>query len=137
MDEFQGMEFDVIFLSVVRSGANFEDSDLEKLQTAHNELCNILDKIQKDYHATNVPDELQKEKLAKERVIKAITSKYYGFLNDNRLCVALSRQKKLLIVVGDAAMFSGRAATPFAKRCVLAMHKLYALCEGEGSVVDG
>jgi len=66
-----------------------------------------------------------------------LTRKYYGFLNDNRLCVALSRQKKLLIVVGDGAMFSGRVATPFAKRLVPAMYNLYALCEGEGSIVDG
>lgn len=110
VDEFQGMEFDVIFLSVVRSGANFNSEDLEKLKNDCTE---------------------------QENNIKVITSKYYGFLNDNRLCVALSRQKKLLVVVGDGAMFSGRAATPFAKRCVPAMYNLYALCEEEGSVVDG
>lgn len=110
VDEFQGMEFDVIFLSVVRSGGNFNADDLEKLKSPSAEQDGIL---------------------------REMTSRYYGFLNDNRLCVALSRQKKLLIVVGDGAMFSGRTATPFAKRCVPAMYNLYALCEGEGSVVDG
>ena len=110
VDEFQGMEFDVIFLSVVRSGSYFKDVDLEKLESPSAEQDGIL---------------------------REMTSKYYGFLNDNRLCVALSRQKKLLIVVGDGAMFSGRNATPFAKRCVPAMYNLYVLCEGEGSVVDG
>lgn len=110
VDEFQGMEFDVIFLSVVRSGGNFNADDLEQLRT---------------------------ENAAQDGTLETITKKYYGFLNDNRLCVALSRQKKLLIVVGDGAMFSGRAATPFAKRCVPAMYNLYALCEEEGSIVDG
>ena len=110
VDEFQGMEFDIIFLSVVRSGGSFNAEDLEKLRSAD---------------------------AGQEKIQKEMTKKYYGFLNDNRLCVALSRQKKLLIVVGDGAMFSGRVATPFAKRLVPAMYNLYALCEGEGSIVDG
>ena len=110
VDEFQGMEFDVIFLSVVRSGGNFDDADLDRLRGTDSR---------------------------QGKIIEELTRKYYGFLNDNRLCVALSRQKKLLIVVGDGAMFSGRVATPFAKRLVPAMYNLYALCEGEGSIVDG
>jgi len=110
VDEFQGMEFDVIFLSVVRSGGKFDSDDLDKLK---------------------------EETAEHDKITKAITAKYYGFLNDNRLCVALSRQKKLLIVVGDCSMFSGRVATPFAKRCVPAMYNLYALCEEEGSIIDG
>ena len=113
VDAFQGMEFDIIFLSTVRSqrDENFIKEDLEKIINASDEC--------------------------REQVIKQISTKYYGFLNDNRLCVALSRQKKLLIVVGDDGMFSGRIAAPFAKRCVKSMYNLYTLCESEGSVVDG
>lgn len=113
VDEFQGMEFDVIFLSVVRSVRSFAKEDLEKLLSSE-----------------GAADEYKKEK-------EQLTIKYYGFLNDNRLCVALSRQKRLLIVVGNGDMFSGRSGAPLAKRCVTAMYNLYARCESEGGVIDG
>ena len=59
LDAFQGMEFDVVYLSMVR--------------------CNQENK--------------------------------FGFLTvENRLCVAMSRQKKLLIAVGDSGMFTNVAA---------------------------
>ena len=51
----------------------------------------------------------------------------YGFLLlENRLCVAMSRQQRLLVVVGDAAMATGadaRAAVP-------ALTAFLELCEG-------
>jgi hypothetical protein len=63
VDSFQGMEFDVVFLSLVRSN---------RVQAGAG-----------TWH------------------------KKYGFLLlDNRLCVAMSRQQRLLIVVGDCGMFS-------------------------------
>lgn len=111
VDEFQGMEFDVIFLSVVRSIANFKQEDLDKL--------------------------LQATDKEKPEIIDELRMKYYGFLNDHRLCVALSRQKKLLIIVGDSAMFAGLKAKSFASQCVGAMLNLYELCKKEGSVVHG
>ena len=59
VDAFQGREFDVVFLSTVRSNDRAR----------------------------------------------------FGFLSlPNRLCVALSRQKRLLIAVGDGAMFDGAAS---------------------------
>ncbi len=64
VDSFQGMEFDVVFLSLVRSN---------KLQV------------------TNDRNPYQK----------------FGFLLlENRVCVAMSRQERLLFVVGDSAMFT-------------------------------
>lgn len=64
VDAFQGKEFDVVFLSVVRCN-NFEAS--------------------------------RDDEIAQRRK--------YGFLTlENRLCVAMSRQKKLLIAVGDSEM---------------------------------
>lgn len=118
VDEFQGMEFDVIFLSVVRSGKNFSNVDFD--------------------FPENPPlaaDEEAFDEYKKRR--DEIGGRIYGFLNvENRLCVALSRQKRLLIVVGDADMFRATAAARIAKICVPAMFNLYKLCESEGSVVN-
>jgi len=65
VDAFQGMEFDIVFLSLVRSN-NFRINDDRDLL------------------------------------------KKFGFLLlENRVCVAMSRQERLLIVVGDSNMFNG------------------------------
>lgn len=72
VDAFQGMEFDVVFLSMVR--------------------CNRL------------PDDTEKSR----------RSKYGHLMMPNRTCVAMSRQKRLLIAVGDDAMLT----TPNAKKAV-------------------
>ncbi len=118
VDEFQGMEFDVIFLSVVRSGKNFSDVDFDFLE--------------------NPPPVADEESFAKYKKRRdEIGRNIYGFLNvENRLCVALSRQKRLLIVVGDADMFRANDAARTAKICVPAMFNLYKLCESEGSVIN-
>lgn len=117
VDEFQGMEFDVIFLSVVRSGKNFSNIDFDFLE-------NPPPVDSEDFH------EYKKQ-------CDEIGRRIYGFLNvENRLCVALSRQKRLLIVVGDADMFRMDDAARTAKICVPAMFNLYKLCESEGSVVN-
>ncbi len=65
VDAFQGMEFDVVFLSITRSN--------------------------------NIP-------LAED---KSSWARKYGFITiQSRLCVACSRAKKLLIIVGDKKMFT-------------------------------
>jgi len=72
VDSFQGMEFDVVFLSMVR--------------------CN------------RIPDDTEKSRRIK-----------FGHLMlPNRTCVAMSRQKRLLISVGDDAML----ATTYAKKAI-------------------
>ena len=69
VDSFQGMEFDVIFLSVVRTGAAFSKINLQQLERDSNYKADV-------------------------------GLRTYGFLtSENRLCVALSRQKKLLIII--------------------------------------
>jgi hypothetical protein len=68
VDAFQGMEFDVVFLSMVRSNA--------------------------------LPDG---DERARRR-------KYGHLMSSNRMCVAMSRQKKLLIVAGDDEMLVGDGA---------------------------
>ena len=62
VDAFQGMEFDVVFLSTVRSNALADQTEHERRR------------------------------------------KYGHLMLPNRLCVAMSRQKRLLVVVGDPAM---------------------------------
>ena len=64
VDAFQGMEFDVVFLSMVRSN--------------------------------DFPDKNEKDS----------RRKYGHLMSPNRLCVAMSRQKRLLIVAGDEDMLS-------------------------------
>ncbi len=79
VDAFQGMEFDIVFLSIVRTKS---ESDLAKIDVSDTKEVN----------------------------------KTFGFLvSKNRLCVAFTRQKKALIVVGNAQMVQseiGRQAIP-------------------------
>lgn len=78
VDAFQGMEFDAVFLSVVRT----------------NKKAN------------------------------------YGFLTSfNRMCVSMSRQKKALIVVGDAEFATTEEARK--KDAIPALAEFYDLCAGE------
>ena len=80
VDAFQGMEFDVVFLSVVRT-----------------------------------------------------RTKDFGFLKlYNRLNVSMSRQKRLLVVVGDADFYS----TPEAKENVPGLANFLTLCRNKGVVED-
>lgn len=78
VDAFQGKEFDVVLLSIVRSN---------------------------------------QEKEPRRRV---------GFLdNDNRLCVAFSRAKRLLVAVGDAKTVAFDGETEYVK----ALHEMYKKCQ--------
>lgn len=85
VDSFQGMEFDVVYLSVVRSNT-----------------LPALSKRQKD-------------------------KKYGHLMVENRLCVSMSRQKKLLIVFGDSSMLQG----PDAEKAIPALVNYYSLCQGD------
>ena len=64
---------------------------------------------------------------------------YYGFLTfENRLCVALSRQKRLLVVVGNSDIFVSPRFEKLAEEKIPAMKNLYNLCKaGEGIIIDG
>jgi len=90
VDAFQGMEFDVVLLSLTRSNRVTGSSE-------------------------------------------AARRRRYGFLLlENRLCVAMSRQQRLLVVVGDPAMAEG----PAAWEAVPALAAFKQLCEGpHGTIV--
>ena len=78
VDAFQGKEFDVVFLSVVRSN---------------------------------------REEEMRRRV---------GFLdNENRLCVAFSRAKRLLVAVGDASTVAYDGEREYVKP----LNEMYKMCQ--------
>lgn len=96
VDSFQGMEFDVVFLSMVRTMPK-----------------NIAKAITAD----------DKEKVAR---------RLFGHLClYNRLNVSMSRQKKLLVVVGDHELLCNDIAAEFIPSLV----DFYELCKKEGVVL--
>jgi superfamily I DNA and/or RNA helicase len=97
VDSFQGMEFDVVFLSIVRS---------QNEQIINNRL----------------------EKSEDERW--AAMGLFGHLISENRLCVSMSRQKKVLVAVGDANMFQ----MEIAEQNVPALYNYYILSKDEGVV---
>ena len=89
VDAFQGMEFDVVFLSVVR--------------------CNTF----------------------QARDEKGRRAKFGHLLLPNRLCVAMSRQKRLLVGVGDRAMFNDEVAAEH----VPGLSRFLDFCGGDDGLV--
>ena len=93
VDAFQGKEFDVVFVSLVRT----------------------------------LPESFQLDGLDDLKLDEKFTQ-VYGFLRvDNRLNVALSRQRSLLIVVGDSSLVRHHATL----EAVPALPAFFALCGGE------
>ena len=105
VDAFQGKEFDVVFLSCVRTwhAPRVNKVDQKKQPTEDNT----------DSHETRL-------------------NELFGFLRlPNRMNVAMSRQRQMLICVGDAQL----ATNEFAKEGIPALNALYQLCGGEhGSI---
>ena len=136
VDAFQGMEFDVIFLSVVRSNDKRPkvriDRELkpEEINFDYLEKFNGIEKTRIDKQSVEYKEwELYRDKVGMQN---------YGFLiSENRLCVSLSRQKKMLIVVGNSEMFFKDEWGRLAAVCVPGMKKLYELCKEEDVVYDG
>lgn len=136
VDAFQGMEFDVIFLSVVRSNDKKpmvrvdKNSKPEPINYDYLEKYKGIDKKQ----IVKESEEYKEWELYRDKV----GMQNYGFLiSENRLCVSLSRQKKLLIVVGNTEMFCNGEWGRIAEICVPGMKKLYELCKGEDVIYDG
>lgn len=98
VDAFQGMEFDIVFLSMVRS------QDMNALPP----------------HIRNEEDYKKKQQ------------KLFGHLmSENRLCVSMSRQKRVLAIVGDGVL----ANTQIAVDAVPALKNFYDLCHEKGVIL--
>ena len=98
VDAFQGMEFDVVVLSIVRS-----------------------------QNPEQLPPYIQKELDS----IKKQQKLFGHLMSDNRLCVSLTRQKKVLVVVGNA-LFAQYQLTAAA---VPALYNFYHLCRAKGIIL--
>ena len=93
VDSFQGMEFDVVFLSAVRCRGKL-------------------------FHRY----------AGRENAGEAEAARLFGHLmSANRLCVSMSRQKRCLVLVGDAGMFE----TPLAREHVGALARYLSICRRE------
>ncbi|HCJ6872060.1 TPA: AAA family ATPase [Vibrio cholerae] len=98
VDAFQGMEFDIVFLSMVRS------QDMNALPP-------------------NIRNELDYKKKQQ---------KLFGHLmSENRLCVSMSRQKRVLAIVGDGVLTN----TQIAVDAVPALKNFYDLCLEKGVIL--
>ena len=98
VDAFQGMEFDIVFLSMVRS------QDMNALPP----------------HIRNEEDYKKKQQ------------KLFGHLmSENRLCVSMSRQKKVLAIVGDGVLANSQIAVD----AVPALKNFYDLCHEKGGIL--
>lgn len=136
VDAFQGMEFDVIFLSVVRSNDKPPKVRVDKKSKPAAIDYEYLD-MYKDIPRKNI-DKSSEDYKKWENYRDKVGMQNYGFLiSENRLCVSLSRQKKLLIVVGNGDMFSKDEWSRIADVCVPGMSKLYELCKREDVIYDG
>lgn len=61
---------------------------------------------------------------------KLLRRKYGHLMLENRLCVAMSRQKRMLVVVGDSEMLAGEQAA----QAVPGLVKFHELCGGDHGV---
>lgn len=61
---------------------------------------------------------------------KSLRRKYGHLMLENRLCVAMSRQQRLLIVVGDSGMLKGEMAA----EAIPGLVKFYELCGGDHGI---
>ena len=98
VDSFQGMEFDVVFLSMVRT------QNMDKLPQ-------------------NIKNETDQ---------KTKAGLLFGHLmSENRLCVSMSRQKKILVVVGDSELVK----TEIGSKYVPALGNYFDLCKEHGVIL--
>ena len=92
--------------------------------------CNTLPLAASSLSEGCTPDETEPRRRAQERV----WSRKYGHLRTaNRLNVAMSRQRRLLIAVGDRGMFEGEAA----REAVPEMCAFLDFCDAEARLHAG
>jgi hypothetical protein len=128
VDAFQGMEFDVVLLSVVRSERSRPSPLAEGEEASPSGLegparSDPAPGVQPPGTASRGRGQLTPSELARRR---------FGHLTlANRLCVAMSRQKRVLVAVGDAAMFDDELA----REHVPGLHAFLKLCRSDDGLV--
>lgn len=149
VDAFQGMEFDVVFLSMVRTlpkgfgGTAGEQSHGQpdsipkdpRNRNVFGRIKNIFgggdDEAQgaKDLRAPMHTAELQPANPEEQKSAQ----KLFGHLRlYNRLNVAMSRQKRLLVVAGDSSLLG----IDLAEKYIPGLVDFYDLCQKEGVVIQ-
>lgn len=160
VDSFQGMEFDVVFLSMVRTlpdGVETHELGLEEVveqvlvpreeavEERRPSRGGLLGRIRNQGGQETIgrtmattKTETVRRKIYKPREIVWPTGdpaeakqarKLFGFLTMyNRLNVSMSRQKRMLVVVGDSNLL----ATDLADRFIPGLVDFYLLCSAEG-----
>ena len=98
VDSFQGMEFDVVFLSMVRT----------------KNMCKLPENIKKENNQKTKAELL-----------------FGHLMSENRLCVSMSRQKKILVVVGDSELVQ----TEIGREYVPALGNYFDLCKKHGVIL--
>ncbi|WP_276948364.1 DEAD/DEAH box helicase [Acetatifactor muris] len=131
VDAFQGMEFDVIYLSVVRSAK----TPVLRIDGRNRPIdFDLLEKKPKQEEPEQDDGQYREWNAYKEKV----GMQNYGFLtSENRLCVSLSRQKRMLIIVGNSELFHKGDWGRIAEVCVPGMKRLYELCKREDVIENG
>lgn len=98
VDAFQGMEFDIVFLSMVRT------QEKERLE----------------------------QWIRRESNYEKVKRGVFGHLmSENRLCVSMSRQKKVLAIVGDGVLANMQIAVD----AIPALKDFYDLCHEQGVIL--
>lgn len=141
VDSFQGKEFDVIFLSLVRSqppklSGKYKEEILTALSRREVSSPSLLEGdgslLDGDppVGGSGNPEEVE------PTLLEQLGRRTYGFMTmENRLCVALSRQKSLLVVVGNSDIYGGDPQwSTLAEVAVPALKHLYEFTQKEGKV---
>ncbi|CCK76658.1 conserved hypothetical protein [Oleispira antarctica RB-8] len=103
VDAFQGKEFDIVFLSSVRTW-NSSNSKFNR-------------------NSNKIHDSAESKELNEKQM-----NRQFGFLRlPNRMNVAMSRQRQMLICVGD----SGLVTNELSEQGIPAFHAFYKLCGGQ------
>jgi hypothetical protein len=128
VDSFQGMEFDVVFLSMVRTlpqNVTFDDNHPPGDELKRKKRGGFLRLFSKNGNAAN-PDARTIIENPEEK--KQAQGLFGHLCLYNRLNVSMSRQKKLLVVVGDQMLLNNSLA----QRYVPGLVDFHELCQRGG-----
>lgn len=132
VDSLQGKEFDVVLLSMVRSKSKSEmNAATQSYRSLNAKAQDVSYKLEL---ASSKEDESKLQEISD--LIKAnithLKQRTFGYMvSENRLCVALSRQRKILCVFGDRNMLENELG----EHAVPALSSFLKLCKKEGQIL--